>query len=319
MTTRKKSRGAVGSKPEGKAVPLTAEARARSAALAQFLEESGQHNKAVEQDALTQFIELSRRYDEAVQNAEQGLETLHKLATGDHSGMAESAARELIRILSNTLHQLNQPAGSIGKAVWIGKGSGRRIDFTFSKTWPSVFSHLAQGRDCWPILYYVHRDQREDLTQNVIRGLQVGAGLGINLDGKFSLQKPANAAALRLAEFIRGYQNRKFEGELGLFVEGQKISTQTHPKLRMVLQSFSELPPLTREPKVLKHWQKAGRELVPFLYGENFEKHPALVALTGKRTETGDSVRDKKPASYWQREQIQRAIKSAWKSVAMYI
>jgi hypothetical protein len=116
----KNSRGAAASKSEGKAMPTTGgDAQARVEALAQFLEESGQYNKAAQLAAVAQFTKLSKRYDKAVQNAEQGLETLYKLATGDHSGMAKSAARELIRILSNTLVQLvviNWPLTTWGRA-----------------------------------------------------------------------------------------------------------------------------------------------------------------------------------------------------------
>ncbi len=320
MSTPKKSRNTASSKDEGQTVPTgggDAQA-ARVTGLTRFLEESSQYDKTAEQTATAQFVKLSSQYDKSVQEAEQGLEVLYEMATGSHHGMAESAAHALIRILSNSLHQLNQPVGKIGKAVWSGNGPTPSTDFTWTGTWPTVFSNLARERDCWPILYYIHRDQREDLTLDVIRGLHVGAALGINLDGKsFSLETIANTVVLNLVNFIRQYRGREFEGYLGLFVEGQRISTQTHPELRVILRSLSKLRPLDRAPEVLRSWRAAGNALLPFIYGKNYDCHPQLLALwRGRKTKLVDSLNENNSSPGERKKFIRAAVRDAWKFVA---
>ena len=167
------------------------------------------------------------------------------MAVGSHAGMREAGARELIRILSNILQQLNTATGESRKiGVWIGKGPNPDPEHLGNPHWPEAFAKLARKSDCWPVLYYVHRDRREYLTTRVIEGFKVGAELGINHQGKsFSLAKTANIIVLNLFRFIEGYRGREISaGHLGIFaVGGRKITTDEHPKFRAAIQSLGRV------------------------------------------------------------------------------
>ena len=266
-----------------------------------------------------QFARESEQYTEAMQKAESGLNELLKMVDTASEGMAASAARELLRILTNTLLSVNSARAAAGKiAIWAGKGPNPSpMQFSYP-IWRDVYVKLARKRDCWPVLYYIHRDRREHSTMNVIEGLKVGADLGINLKGKsFSLAMPANVAVLNLVSFIDNYRREKFRGDVSMMVRGKKVSTYESKKFRAIIHSFADLPPLSRERESLKKWRKAGNDLLPFLFGEDFENDSRLKSLLrGKKTETGDSPFNAKSAVWWQRDVIRKTLRAAWLSVA---
>jgi hypothetical protein len=263
---------------------------------------------------------LSKRCNEAVKNAESGLKELYDIATKAEEEMAASAARELLRVLQNTLLALNSARSRNGtEAVWMGEGSNPWPEMFGDPAWPSVFQKLARERESWPVLFHVHPDRFKDETKKVVTDLEVGSESGLNVvttKKKFSLSTPANIIVINLKDYIEGYRKHEFTGKI-LRAGGRDLSPLERDGLQKLVRTFVKLPPLSREAAVLNAWRKAGDDLLPFLYGEDYEKHPSLVGiLKGTTTETRAPRSEEKAMPWWDRDVIAKAIKAGWKSVA---
>lgn len=264
-------------------------------------------------EAMARAVALSQRFNEALRQAERGLRDLADIARNDEEGMANSAARELVRIVTNTLLAMNSPQAAQGKGFIRIDNEPETLPNSMSDpVWPEVFKRLARIQECWPVLYYVHPEHRRLLTEAVILGFEVGEDSGINTKGSFTA---ANIVVLQLKAFIDQYRGREFQGDVTIN-HPRRVSTIDNPGFKELLQSFASLPRLSREINVLKLWQKAGNGLLPFLFGKELEKSPHLIGLViGQKTETGDPHAERDAATWKKRDLIRKAVRKAWRFV----
>jgi hypothetical protein len=177
-----------------------------------------------------------------------------------------------------------------------------------SKSGPSRFEHLARDRESWPVLWNVHKEKRDEL-ERLLHYMNLGCDSALNLAGNgkaFSLKPTANQIVLKLyreTEKLRGGEN---SGCMFMIMNGRVFTEQDRAEMtKWACDVAAKLPELSREKEVLNKWIAATEELLPFLYGEEFQVHPELACLL--------SSQDKADLKRWQqRMKIKRKLADAW-------
>ncbi len=166
------------------------------------------------------------------------------------------------------------------------------------------------------MLYHAHRERRKR-GEELIGKLELGKGTGLQFDGDgkpWSYFTRANQIVLDLRGYIQRCSGYPPCGMIVLSFDGERKLTAEDQKqfAAWIREHASGIPQLSLESVALKRWIKAGKALLPIMFGSEFWNHRRLAPLAAKAEQT----REGHPANWSQRKCIWSALAKAWKSVA---
>jgi hypothetical protein len=253
------------------------------------------------------------RASRALHHAGRALNYLMRLTGDRDEGLAGYAISGLFHLLTNAVENFHHSAqGEVFAEKYratteqvLGPQPSRRPHF----------AKWARKADKWPVLYHAHAEKRAQVEE-VVKALHLAEDLGLNFSGKsFSFTTPANAVALKFYEFIEPHRGRSASVFVKV-INGRTLTDLEEEALHLWIEEhLHDLPKLSRAADVLKEWRTRGEQLLPFLYGPEFQKHPDLKRFAKHAEKTKEGI----PARWSERKLIKKALGAAWENVARHV
>lgn len=195
---------------------------------------------------------------------------------------------------------------------------------------PELFTAIAEKKMTWPVMWGAHRDTVEE-NKKLIDELKLASGTGIDFSWKgkrFIWNHPANQIAIYVHEIAQVLQRAPVgKWDVADDVLVGSIGWSSSPSLTGDYRRLSDLEEWgqrgagrmlpTLSEGTAEKWAKATPELFRLLFGKNFESHPKLQQLREHvkfRTTYGEG---KTGGAGILGQEMLRAVKQAWRSIAM--